>query len=1857
VVSGAAPGIHPAEVAWPMPIEALEGRILLGRYRIARQLGAGAHGRVYLAEDLVRGGERLALKLVEGLVGAGSDDPAQRVLRWFRHPSWAEILDAGRCGEYDWFQATRYVEGRSLAQLEGPQPVEWVWRLLEDGARVLRALHRRGLIHYDVTPGNVLVEGPDDAPRFVLTDGGLANVGPVHGFARGTPLYMAPEVTEDRHHDHRADLYSLGLVAYRLATGTDPHSGGAGDVLGRRRREPAPHVRERRPELPEALDALICALLDPDPGRRPASGDALLARLAEARPGTPDVLPAEAVAAATSGALIGRDAVLARFGRLLDTLVERVPHTAQDAPPHHPEQVLLLEGPSGSGATRLARELAAAARVQEIPVMLLAGREGAPDRRNPLRRLVDGLVTLQRTPDGAAPQVALAARGSGSADRDDLAHSDGRAIEKFLAVVEECARRTPFALVVEDFTDLPALAQEAVRVLSRHLLGRSERATGQTPLPVVLVVDLGHESAERLANPDSVDMRRSVAALPALTLDEISRLAAERFPGLALPQSDLTTLAHASDSQPANLTTLLAEAYRRGDLRCEEGAWTWNVERVSSYGISRRLPPPQEEALRAAPPALRRFLDRLALAESEVPLPAARELWSRLGAGDVPSSRLLSVREHGDSVLLALATPALRRVLLDAQVPSARAVCAADLLTALDAHPDPRTLIDRVSLQLELARASGALALAHEQAPALTPDQRAALQPLLLRIAQHDATLLSNATSRRQLIALLHRGSDAVATANLLSPHVPRTADDLPDILSLATILEDAYQLDALSALLSSATSIPSAPLHLLADLHIRRARVEIARRRSGSARPPLAQARRALAALGPRKVEWRRILVEYLKARAHDSYSRDRLKQATRLLRYAIQHARRANSTALYATTLNNLGIICRAAGDLQGAEAHLRRALRLRRPLGDITGTIGTQYNLARVYLSQGSPPRAAARLQEAAALAARHNLAQLLVTCLRELAGALDQLDSPHPALDCLRRGLRTSARGGLAAAGARIAHEQMTLAMLLGEFAAYREAYTTSLQTARIRAFADARALHYLSIGLSGALCGLLDRTRWAVARIERYEAQLTREDRAVCRALRLATSDPLAPRAALLTQDRRPSTSESGRLLLRTSLLTLRTLGRRAGPNMPIRLPRRWARHAQNAPRERRLSAAMLLAVTHRHRGTVATEVLKTLAGACAGPCDALLQARTLAVRAVEDPAISDGARSELLSSALRPFTSSRDLLPRSMRALPVELSRAGHELCSTSALNWSDTSSLMGLHAAVHARLLQVPQIPRAESRRVTALRQLLAATSQFEAGVDLDTLLQRLTRVMLSVTGAQRACIVVLEPGSGLDPRIATSVSTAGEPVRAQELSHTVIQRVLSTRSALLMHDAFGDEELLGRPSVTALSLRSILCVPMQRNGTVLGVLYADSSAGAGSFDQGDLEIMALLAEQASAALEAHRLVANLQGAYAELRTMQERLVRSERLRVLGEVSSGVAHEFNNLLTAILARVQLMGLASHDPEQKAHLQLLEKAAMDAAGVVRRLQTFSRHERTGKFVVVDVAEVCNDAVEFLRPLWSTRRRHGRPPVTVRLSCQPGLRVMGNPTELREVLTNLIKNSLDALGEKGGQIQVHASSPSSGIVTLRVGDDGPGIPPENLSRLFTPFFTTKGEGGTGLGLCLSQRLVEQHGGDLKLESGAQAGTVATITLPQQVPSARGAIPTPLAPQAAQGHGIAVLVVDDDAEVLRPLCSYLEQAGYRVATARDGHEAIDQLRAARTDVLLTDIGMPRMDGLELCRRAHALQPKLPVVLMSGWASDVDHAKARAVGAQALLAKPFAMQQVCDILRRMANSASPT
>lgn len=1834
------------------------GRVLLGRYRVQRALGGGAHGKVFLAEDLARGSERVALKLVEGLVGGGDDEPGQATLRWFRHPNWAEILDAGRYAAYDWFQAVRYVEGPSLDRLQGPQPIAWVWRFLEDGARVLRALHGQGLIHYDVTPGNWLMEGEAAAPRFVLTDGGLAHAGPVHGFARGTPLYMAPEVTEDRRHDQRVDLYSLGLVAYRLATGSEPISGGAGDVLGRRRREPAPHARERRADLPDALDELIAALLAPDPNARIPDADDLLRRLRAVRPQVALVTPAEAVDAATGGALIGRDQAVQRFAGSVRALAQHLPPGSTSAPhagsPH--EAVLLVSGPPGSGGTRLVREFAARARREEIPVLFLAGREGAPDRRNPLRRLVDGMATLGLSPEALAAATPIAEReaAAASGEAESHTHVEARAIERFLTLVDETARRSPFVLIVEDLPELPHLAQEAVRVLSRHLLGRAERSTGTVLPPLLLVVDLGEEPAERLVNPDAVDPSHAVLTLPSLTPEEVGAMCVSRFPRLSLAPEDRVAVHATAEGRPSVVATLLAEAYRRGDLASDASTWQWNLKPLATYTPPRRLAPALHEALRAAGGPLRALLEQLALLEAEAAEPLVRALWAALAPGEIPETPLLSLREHAGVRRYALHTPPLRRVLLEETPAGQRAAHVRALRTALDAHPDPRTLVDAVSLRVEAGEIREALTVAHAQRAALSLDQRHALQALLRRMVERAPALLADVGHRAALADLLDRGPDALAVARSLAGSLTRTAADLPALILTARVIEEAQDFATVRALLESHTHVPDAPAELLAEVHIHLARVTFTLRQPTQALLPLARAKHLIKSLGRSKRNHPRLLVQYLKTAAKSKMESGRLATAAHYLERARRAAYVVRSRQLYSEVLNNLGVVRMANGRLPASQKLLERALSFRRALGDVAGSVRLLHNLGIAYLSSGLPAVAASRLHEAAGIAARHALVPLLLDCLRLLGSALDAQRSTGPALECYRRALRTAQRTGAAHRACRLAHDQGPLAAATGDYAACKEALQVAATAARRNTIQDARPLYYVASALVALSLGQRTSAIRSCGRAVRLARLLAPPERTLLGVL-----------GALLT-----AYHPDGRLVLPKSLLT------RPAHGQPHRAPYRAALQAERASRQagkrnvsvivpsvgatpvstpavdRRLLAEFQLAALQSRQSPTTPDIWNRLIDGIRSAGETQIFARAMALRSCGEASSSAGLRADYFSRSVAALPPDQSSLPRSLRGSPAEHGFALGSHTAAHKLTTLTCRTLADLHSSAHRILLASGRPQHQDPRRADALHRVLALTARMEAGAKLDELLETITRNTAEITGAQRACVVLSEPGSTPHMRVATSVTALGKSLETQDLSHTVIRRVMAARVPLLLHDAFGDEELLGRPSVTSLSLRSILCVPMLRNAQLYGVMYADSSSAAGSFDQTDLEVLSLFAEQAAAAIDASRLVEKLQTAYSDLRSMQERLVRSERLRVLGEVSSGVAHEFNNLLTAILARVQLMGLGSPDREQRTHLALIEKATLDAAGVVRRLQSFSREQRTGTFVPVPLSEVCTDAIEFLRPLWATRRRHGKPTINVRLQAQPGVAAQGNPTELREVVTNLLKNSIDALNERGGTVLLTAARTQE-AATIRVQDDGPGIPPDVLPRVFDPFFTTKGDGGTGLGLCLSQRIAEQHGGELTIESPAGGGTTVTLTLP--LTRATPAIPPDTKhglPSRAGAPMARVLIVDDDADVLRPLCAYLERSGYAVVSAQDGGEALARLPASEPDVVLSDIGLPTMDGLELCRRLRAAHPNVPVVLMSGWASAVDPATAQSVGAFALLAKPFAMQQVTELLARLTR-----
>lgn len=368
----------------------------------------------------------------------------------------------------------------------------------------------------------------------------------------------------------------------------------------------------------------------------------------------------------------------------------------------------------------------------------------------------------------------------------------------------------------------------------------------------------------------------------------------------------------------------------------------------------------------------------------------------------------------------------------------------------------------------------------------------------------------------------------------------------------------------------------------------------------------------------------------------------------------------------------------------------------------------------------------------------------------------------------------------------------------------------------------------------------------------------------------------------------------------------------------------------------------------------------------------------------------------------------------------------------------------------------------------------------------------------------------------------------------------------------------------------------------------------------------------------------------------------------LEAQLRQSQKMDALGQLAGGIAHDFNNVLMAILSTGQLALDELEGHPSRHDVKHMLTAAGQAAGLVRKLLSFGQNHPWQAQAL--------DAAREVRELCSMLRRTIGEHIT--LECvvpTHALWIEIDPTALQQIVTNLVLNARDAMGEAGGTLYVGlTAAPQAGPdggprVLLTVTDEGVGIAPDVLERVFEPFFTTKAFGeGSGLGLSVVDGLVRQAGGRIELKSAPHAGTSVTVSLPgRSAPAASEAPALEPAVPVAPGAPRTVLVVDDAELVLRTLSRTLRRHGYKVLTATSADEALGLLRTGQVfDLMLSDVVMPGMSGVELMERARRLCPEMHVVLMTGYAPDDLHA-AHALDDVPLLHKPFAPSQLFSML----------
>jgi len=399
---------------------------------------------------------------------------------------------------------------------------------------------------------------------------------------------------------------------------------------------------------------------------------------------------------------------------------------------------------------------------------------------------------------------------------------------------------------------------------------------------------------------------------------------------------------------------------------------------------------------------------------------------------------------------------------------------------------------------------------------------------------------------------------------------------------------------------------------------------------------------------------------------------------------------------------------------------------------------------------------------------------------------------------------------------------------------------------------------------------------------------------------------------------------------------------------------------------------------------------------------------------------------------------------------------------------------------------------------------------------------------------------------------------------------------------------------------------------------------------------------------------------------IGEVRAALDELVASHHQVVQLERLRAFREMAGEVAHDFNNTLSGILARAQLLLADVQDPDVRRSLRMIEQVALEGAWVVRRFQDFSRTRPSRPFQPVELNQLVEEIANSARSRWSQQlaARGITGEVKAETSTVPS--VSGDMAELRQVLTSIALNALDAMPE-GGNLTFRTGR-DRGRVFCQVADTGIGMTEQIRLHIFDPFFTTKREKGKGFGLSGAYSVVDRHGGEITVQSEPGKGAVFTVWLPlpsaaaEPLPTAGRSAAAPVAqvapPAPKPAPGAKILVVDDAEEVREVLRELLSRHGFTVVTCPDGESGLVELESRTFDLAMVDLGLPGISGLEVANRLKSRWPATQVALMTGYGDRMGPEDAHARGVDFVLSKPFSLDQLRSVVdHAIANGKTAT
>ena len=534
--------------------------------------------------------------------------------------------------------------------------------------------------------------------------------------------------------------------------------------------------------------------------------------------------------------------------------------------------------------------------------------------------------------------------------------------------------------------------------------------------------------------------------------------------------------------------------------------------------------------------------------------------------------------------------------------------------------------------------------------------------------------------------------------------------------------------------------------------------------------------------------------------------------------------------------------------------------------------------------------------------------------------------------------------------------------------------------------------------------------------------------------------------------------------------------------------------------------------------------------------------------------------------------------------------------------------------------------------------RQLSRLDLLHRITRAVGERQDLSSIFQVVIRHLEDDVPVDFGCICLYDPHDEL-----LTVASVGARSRstALELALTENAHVPVDRNGLsrcvrgeLVYEPDIASSAFPFPSTLARGgLQALVVAPLRAESRVFGVLVA-ARREPQSFSSGDCEFLRQLSEHVALAAHQAQLYDALQRAYENLRQSQEAVVQQERLRALGQMASGVAHDINNAISPIALYTE--SLLEREPtlseRARSYLTTIQTAIHDVARTVSRMREFYRpQEARAALAKIELDDVIRGVLELTQARWRDLPQERGAVIELQTDfARPPVAIMGAENEIRDALTNLVFNAADAMAD-GGTLTVRTKSvvrqakdaadaeAQAEMVCLEVSDTGIGMEAETRRRCLEPFFTTKGERGTGMGLAMVYGMAQRHRAELEIDSVPGQGTTVRLVFPA-APSAEDETVRQLA-LGLPVRPMRILIVDDDPIIIESLRETLRGDAHRVTAAEGGQAGIDAFEAARVngeafELVITDLGMPYVDGRRVAAAIKAASPNTPVVLLTGW-----------------------------------------